>query len=460
MERSARSGSLIWPGLGLHHHRGDVVPDHVVQLAGDVVRCSSQAAWPRSSSVSGASSMVRSRDRSSSAGAPTDAGSATNGGLFGTADRTSEQHGPAQPAGPADPRGCALVLGDGDEHQGRHGQPQGHGVADGQRRDEHRPGREHGRPPPPARQGRAPPRRERRPRRRTTSYPRRPRPASRRRPRHRPRRTPPGAGGTGLPARSGRALTRPVWRRERLLSPFAGEIGTGVPGRPGPRSRRRARRHPGRCRGAPADDREGMTTLVPATAPLARHRHQGRTVPHRAQRDHRGPHRRRRRARGRSPCRRATPRCSALAYAVYWVGDIADGWAARRLGQETRAGAVLDIVSDRACTAVLCVGSSRPAEALPVAWCSCCPSWCSTRCCRWRSCAGRCSAPTTSTSSTSGCGSSTGRRSPRRPTPRVSWARWRSELYAVALVVAVGVVGVKIWSARRVVRPACERDGR
>jgi CDP-diacylglycerol--glycerol-3-phosphate 3-phosphatidyltransferase len=43
----------------------------------------------------------------------------------------------------------------------------------------------------------------------------------------------------------------------------------------------------------------------------------------------------------------------ATAYAVYWVGDILDGWAARRLGQETRLGAVLDIVSDRACTAVL-----------------------------------------------------------------------------------------------------------
>ena len=46
----------------------------------------------------------------------------------------------------------------------------------------------------------------------------------------------------------------------------------------------------------------------------------------------------------------------ALAYAVYWAGDILDGWSARRLGQETRLGAVLDIVSDRACTSVLCMG--------------------------------------------------------------------------------------------------------
>jgi phosphatidylglycerophosphate synthase len=51
-----------------------------------------------------------------------------------------------------------------------------------------------------------------------------------------------------------------------------------------------------------------------------------------------------------------------LAYAVYWAGDIADGWLARRLGQETRAGAVFDIVGDRACTVLLCAGlvTARP----------------------------------------------------------------------------------------------------
>jgi phosphatidylglycerophosphate synthase len=43
-----------------------------------------------------------------------------------------------------------------------------------------------------------------------------------------------------------------------------------------------------------------------------------------------------------------------VAYGIYWLGDMLDGLAARRLSQETRAGAVLDIVSDRACTAVLC----------------------------------------------------------------------------------------------------------
>ncbi|SCF17121.1 CDP-diacylglycerol--glycerol-3-phosphate 3-phosphatidyltransferase [Micromonospora coriariae] len=46
----------------------------------------------------------------------------------------------------------------------------------------------------------------------------------------------------------------------------------------------------------------------------------------------------------------------AVAYGIYWLGDMLDGLCARWLGQETRAGAVLDIVSDRACTAVLCMG--------------------------------------------------------------------------------------------------------
>ena len=46
----------------------------------------------------------------------------------------------------------------------------------------------------------------------------------------------------------------------------------------------------------------------------------------------------------------------AAGYVVYWAGDILDGWSARRLDQETRLGAVLDIVSDRACTSVLCAG--------------------------------------------------------------------------------------------------------
>ena len=42
------------------------------------------------------------------------------------------------------------------------------------------------------------------------------------------------------------------------------------------------------------------------------------------------------------------------AYSSYWIGDMLDGWTARRLGQETRAGAVFDIICDRACTAIAC----------------------------------------------------------------------------------------------------------
>jgi CDP-diacylglycerol--glycerol-3-phosphate 3-phosphatidyltransferase len=49
-------------------------------------------------------------------------------------------------------------------------------------------------------------------------------------------------------------------------------------------------------------------------------------------------------------------RVLAAAYAVYWIGDVADGWTARRRGEETRVGAVFDIVGDRACTAVIGVG--------------------------------------------------------------------------------------------------------
>jgi phosphatidylglycerophosphate synthase len=57
------------------------------------------------------------------------------------------------------------------------------------------------------------------------------------------------------------------------------------------------------------------------------------------------------------------------AYATYWIGDVLDGWLARRLGQETRIGAVLDIISDRACMAVLAGAYLvlRPDAAAPMA---------------------------------------------------------------------------------------------
>lgn len=40
-------------------------------------------------------------------------------------------------------------------------------------------------------------------------------------------------------------------------------------------------------------------------------------------------------------------------YATYYIGDMLDGLVARMLDQETRLGAIHDIISDRACTAIL-----------------------------------------------------------------------------------------------------------
>lgn len=51
-----------------------------------------------------------------------------------------------------------------------------------------------------------------------------------------------------------------------------------------------------------------------------------------------------------------SPAVTAAAFATYWVGDMLDGAAARWLRQETRLGAVADIVSDRACAA-LCLAA-------------------------------------------------------------------------------------------------------
>jgi CDP-diacylglycerol--glycerol-3-phosphate 3-phosphatidyltransferase len=60
---------------------------------------------------------------------------------------------------------------------------------------------------------------------------------------------------------------------------------------------------------------------------------------------------------------------TAAAFAVYWVGDVLDGFVARKLGQETRVGAVADIVADRACTATCAAAllALRPDAWLPIA---------------------------------------------------------------------------------------------
>ncbi|MEV0458957.1 CDP-alcohol phosphatidyltransferase family protein [Catellatospora methionotrophica] len=57
------------------------------------------------------------------------------------------------------------------------------------------------------------------------------------------------------------------------------------------------------------------------------------------------------------------------AYLIYWIGDMVDGFTARALGQETRAGAVFDIVADRACTSACAAALVvlLPPTALPVA---------------------------------------------------------------------------------------------
>ena len=53
---------------------------------------------------------------------------------------------------------------------------------------------------------------------------------------------------------------------------------------------------------------------------------------------------------------------------VYWVGDVLDGWVARRYGCETRTGAALDILSDRLCAAAFYLGLVwlEPSLAAPV----------------------------------------------------------------------------------------------
>jgi CDP-alcohol phosphatidyltransferase len=56
------------------------------------------------------------------------------------------------------------------------------------------------------------------------------------------------------------------------------------------------------------------------------------------------------------------------AYLCYWLGDMLDGAVARLLRQETRVGAVFDIVADRAC-ASLCAAALvtlEPSMALPI----------------------------------------------------------------------------------------------
>jgi CDP-diacylglycerol--glycerol-3-phosphate 3-phosphatidyltransferase len=55
--------------------------------------------------------------------------------------------------------------------------------------------------------------------------------------------------------------------------------------------------------------------------------------------------------------------------AVYWIGDMLDGWLARRLNQETRLGAQMDIIADRLLMAFFYVSYVvwHPDVAVPIA---------------------------------------------------------------------------------------------
>lgn len=51
------------------------------------------------------------------------------------------------------------------------------------------------------------------------------------------------------------------------------------------------------------------------------------------------------------------PIATAVAFGVYWLGDVLDGFTARLLDAETRGGALLDTLCDRFCTC-LCVAAA------------------------------------------------------------------------------------------------------
>ena len=65
----------------------------------------------------------------------------------------------------------------------------------------------------------------------------------------------------------------------------------------------------------------------------------------------------------------SSPGLLVASYLVYWVGDMADGEVARRMGLETRIGAVFDIVADRAnsLTCAACFVALDPRLAIPMA---------------------------------------------------------------------------------------------
>ena len=65
----------------------------------------------------------------------------------------------------------------------------------------------------------------------------------------------------------------------------------------------------------------------------------------------------------------ASWRVLLAAVAAYWAGDVCDGILARATARETRFGAALDVVCDRACCGLVLLGAValEPSFALPVA---------------------------------------------------------------------------------------------
>jgi CDP-diacylglycerol--glycerol-3-phosphate 3-phosphatidyltransferase len=65
----------------------------------------------------------------------------------------------------------------------------------------------------------------------------------------------------------------------------------------------------------------------------------------------------------------ASWRALLAAVAAYWLGDVGDGILARKTARETRFGAALDVLCDRACCALVLLGAVvlEPSFALPVA---------------------------------------------------------------------------------------------
>ena len=359
MVRSASLRVAELAGLGLHHHRRHVVADHVVQLAGHAGpllqpgRLAAQLARPPPRAARCASASAAAVPSQ-----PADAGRQERRDACRRRRQRSESERPGQTAGPAEP---GHVPGSSATETKTRTPSAGQ-----QRRQPpaSRPRRSRRRPPPSlaARRGRS-----------QTSRPASTSAATRNRLTVAP--------GRGRERGSDRehaqqASAATYARSEPLLPParHAPSLGDRAPRcRPSRRPRSvpgyRSVRHPGPIRaGARPGDRRAMTTLAAAPA----HRRPAPTTARLAS----APCRTSSRSSAPSPPSRsawsrvaasATSRCSVLAYAVYWVGDILDGWSARRLDQETRLGAVLDIVSDRACTSVLCVGlvAHLPGRAAP-----------------------------------------------------------------------------------------------